>query len=650
MDSNLVHEQSRSTSRGISLAIGVAVALLGMAVLVGWSTDLESLRSMLPGLSPMRPPTAVGLILAAVSLLLLNAAEPSAVTRRVARFAAGLVLLLGLAGIFETAIGLNLGVGGLVVQVPADSTGASVLETMPLAAATGLVALGSAILLLDRASYVAAQVLALLAMTASVIVIGGYLFGATTFPAPGLAPPTAAHAALGVMLLSIGIMTSSVTRGLFRHLQGRLPEIGLGSVLILLLVAGVAALFDTERMAARAADVEQTYRVLERLRSISLGAERTVTIARIFVLTGEEGFVKPLTKIRAGIEDDLSWLAENTAAHPDQQARLALLEHLLDRRLEMTARYIEVRRRADLEETVRTIPGGGEQLAADIRAVIDEMEQAERTRLAQHQISADASHVSALAATGFSWIAGLVVFLLVCVEVRKRVRERAAMEREIVAIREHERTRIGRDLHDGLGQELTGLALGLEMLAKVLGADRSPHEGLVRNLRDLTQKTIAQTRQIARSLSPGFWSDVSLRDALVALAEEIRQNADVECTVEGPDIAGKVDPEVTINIYRIVQEAITNALRHGGARKIVIRFSREAKLACLEVIDDGCGIPPSNERNEGIGLRSMRYRARVIGGALDVEALPEGGTRVRCRFDWPRKQRRSPRKDDVLAT
>ena len=88
------------------------------------------------------------------------------------------------------------------------------------------------------------------------------------------------------------------------------------------------------------------------------------------------------------------------------------------------------------------------------------------------------------------------------------------------------------------------------------------------------------------------------------------------------------------HLYRIAQEGINNALTHGNARSIDLRYRREGGAACLEVVDDGIGIPAEHERSEGLGLRSMRYRARMIDGSLDVEALAGGGTKVRCSFTY----------------
>jgi signal transduction histidine kinase len=428
---------------------------------------------------------------------------------------------------------------------------------------------------------------------------------------------------------------SSVQLGAKSSIVRRLPSIGFASALILLFVAGVASLVDTQRIAAAAAEVDEAYDILGRLKNISLTAERVATTARIFLLTGEEAFVAPLERLDREIADDFEFLRQTVAEDPDRLARLASIEDLVARRLALTNKYIDIRRRSDLQQTIEEIPIGGERLAAEIRSQIAEIEQVERSRLEQRQNNAAARHASALIAIAFTWLASLGVSLLAFAVLRKQIKERVQLEKEIVAASEQERSRIGHDLHDGLGQELTGISFSLGLLEKTLSREQSQHAKTVHDIKVMTQKSISDTRRIARDLSPGYWSGLGIGVALESLANEVNVYSDVKCDLQCTVDDDEQNIEATTQLYRIAQEAISNVLRHANARNIDLRYGREGDFLCLTVCDDGIGIPPLQVRIEGLGLRSMRYRARMFDGTLTVEARTQGGTEVRCSFSAP---------------
>jgi PAS domain S-box-containing protein len=208
------------------------------------------------------------------------------------------------------------------------------------------------------------------------------------------------------------------------------------------------------------------------------------------------------------------------------------------------------------------------------------------------------------------------------------VTEQAQLERDLLTTKEQERARIGHDLHDGLGQELTGISLRLRSLGQILASERSPHVQAIDELIALLQNAIGETRRVARVLSPGFSTALGFGVALKALAEEVNTHSEVKCRVERLSNYEPQDVEVAAHLYRITQEAINNALRHSNAQNIDVRLSRDGDLVTLEILDDGIGIPPPSSRVEGVGLKSMHYRARIIHGYLDVAPRTQGGTRV----------------------
>jgi PAS domain S-box-containing protein len=210
------------------------------------------------------------------------------------------------------------------------------------------------------------------------------------------------------------------------------------------------------------------------------------------------------------------------------------------------------------------------------------------------------------------------------------ITERNRLEHEVISIGESERHRIGRDLHDSLGQELTAVSLTLQNLSQNLVREQSPHGQTVQDLTATIQKMIGETRNIARQLSPIFSTELGLCTALRALADEVNEHSDVTCHVNCSYENDIHDAEIATHFYRIAQESINNVLRHSQAQNIELRYGRDGDSLFLTVLDDGTGIPARKNRVEGIGLRNMHYRARMLRGRLEVGLRTQGGTRVLC--------------------
>ncbi len=213
------------------------------------------------------------------------------------------------------------------------------------------------------------------------------------------------------------------------------------------------------------------------------------------------------------------------------------------------------------------------------------------------------------------------------------VTDRVDLEREAVNAIERERNRIGRDLHDGLGQLLTGIKLILEPVRKQL--ETQPEAGSasasanVEQALELIGTAIAQTSELARGLSPmpkdgGF----TFAGALEQLAAQATRFFRIDCAVTCEGVPDDLGDERSINLYRIAQEALTNAVRHGQAANVRIDCRRLRRRLMLTIEDDGVGF--AEPAGPGMGLHIMHYRARALGGEVMVGARDEGGTRVRC--------------------
>jgi signal transduction histidine kinase len=203
------------------------------------------------------------------------------------------------------------------------------------------------------------------------------------------------------------------------------------------------------------------------------------------------------------------------------------------------------------------------------------------------------------------------------------------LEHEIVNISEAEQRRIGQDLHDGICQYLAALTCSASSLRDDLqksGLQDSAETAaeLARRLQD----AVVQTRDLARELVPAHVGQVGIVVALEALAQSVRRLHGISCTFRIEGTALKCGEQTATHLYRVAQEAINNAARHGKAKNIAISLDAADDLITLRIQDDGEGISPS--ALPGMGLAIMRYRARLSGGELRVEQPAGGGTLISC--------------------
>ncbi len=212
------------------------------------------------------------------------------------------------------------------------------------------------------------------------------------------------------------------------------------------------------------------------------------------------------------------------------------------------------------------------------------------------------------------------------------VSEKRRLERQILQVSEEERERIGQDLHDGVGQVLTGTSLLARGLRQKLEARGLPEAVDAKRIGGLLNDAIEQTRALARGLFPvGIASD-GLRGAFEEMAATVESVSDVTCRVEGREPLPTDDRVRTLHLFRIVQEAVNNALRHSGARTVSIRMINGEDRKGIVVVDDGVGIHESSTgEGRGMGLHLMRYRARVINASIEIRSREDGkGTEVAC--------------------
>jgi len=203
---------------------------------------------------------------------------------------------------------------------------------------------------------------------------------------------------------------------------------------------------------------------------------------------------------------------------------------------------------------------------------------------------------------------------------------------EILAISEREQMRIGAELHDGLGQQLTALELMCQSLKEDLRSKQPGLERQVSQIGRFLREAIAQTRSLARGLSPVNLDSAGLADALAGLARRTAEFGRVRCVFHCPRPVLIEDTTVARHLFRIAQEAVNNTVKHAKAGEILISLSTQNEAVHLVVSDNGKGFPKTRQPGQGIGLQVMNHRASVIGAKLNVECGPGSGVTVSCEF------------------
>lgn len=215
------------------------------------------------------------------------------------------------------------------------------------------------------------------------------------------------------------------------------------------------------------------------------------------------------------------------------------------------------------------------------------------------------------------------------------IAQRKRAQDEILAISSYEQRRIGRDLHDSLGQELAGASFLGGSLTRALRKLSPELAEQADQLTAILSQAVSETRRIAHGLTPVEPAAGGLVDALKALCHDASHLFGVECTFRAqPAARPQTDPTAATHLYRIAQEAIHNAVRHGHAAHVVVslRENRETGLGTLQVVDDGSGMPAAATVAPGLGMRTMRYRAEALNGRIDVSTTPGGGTLVMVEY------------------
>ena len=212
------------------------------------------------------------------------------------------------------------------------------------------------------------------------------------------------------------------------------------------------------------------------------------------------------------------------------------------------------------------------------------------------------------------------------------ITERKQLENAILDISAREQRRIGQDLHDGLGQHLTGIAFLAKVHQDRLAEQNQPEAEDAGRIVKLVNEAIRKTRELAHGLLPVLSDSQGLMSALQLWAAEAQDIFGVSCHFQCVTPVHIHDNIMATHLYHIAQEAVTNAIKHGKPKEILIQLTAEQERGTLLIKDDGCGFVLNSANTAGMGLHIMNYRAGVIGGALQVRPDVPRGTVVSCNF------------------
>lgn len=218
-------------------------------------------------------------------------------------------------------------------------------------------------------------------------------------------------------------------------------------------------------------------------------------------------------------------------------------------------------------------------------------------------------------------------------KLRQEISTRKRLEKQIVEIADCEKRRIGNDLHDGLGQQLTGVAFLSKVLQQKLSAKNLPESDQAAQVHELVNQALSHTRELARGLYVVELEASGFMTALQEFRSQVENVFNISCQLRCAKSIQIHDPAVATHLYRIAQEAVNNSIKHGKAKNISISLTKADRRIVLTIKDDGIGCPAKAlQEKKGMGLHSMKYRTEMIRGAFDIQRGPDGGSIVTCSF------------------
>jgi len=411
----------------------------------------------------------------------------------------------------------------------------------------------------------------------------------------------------------------------FEKVYRRAIMVGFGLALAVLGLVGIVSYQSATEYSRATLSVKLTYRVLNTLRNCISNLVSVESEVRGYAITSDKRYLRLFGDAEEGVKTSLDQL-NAMIIDPISLEYLADLRELTTSRLNRLKLTLEAMKTGGIDE-VRKVAGPGKDLMDDFRRIASLIEDRQLELLKErddHEAKQERKNliVIILASALAVALLGTSAFLLA-----QQLKRRDQLEHEVLEISEREQRRIGQDLHDGVCQQLTGIAL----LSRSLGSKLE--NSLAAEAAEIVHwvnQCIEQTRRVTRGLHPVPSDPAGLMQAIRELAENVAAMGKLKCDFICPQPVLIPDPHVATNLYRIAQEATQNALRHAAPEKIeIFLVLDDDESILLQVVDNGSGLM-KNQKSTGMGLEIMAHRAQAIGGSLEVRPGSFRGTVVTC--------------------
>ena len=430
------------------------------------------------------------------------------------------------------------------------------------------------------------------------------------------------------------------------------------AVLALVFVLGVGWILHGQRQteAAHAAleELEAHAAQLARLDALLLQVLEAESGARAYVMSGDEHYLAAYIDGREQASDTLAALHAGFAADPAALAAADALADPVERRWLSLDQLVAGRGSGSVEAATLI---AGSAITTDIRARIEALRAPLRTRMegitrASFERSGEARAINSvlgvaiiallLVIGGLAWrqeaLRGRITTLLrtenarLQAKVDARTAELTSLAGYLSETREAEHARLAAELHDEFGPLLSAVRMDAVWITRKLPAEAlEPVRGRFDHLLDALGRVVSTKRRIVAGLKPPLLADLGLTEALRSLIGEMEAAAGADIVLEVPDELPPLAQPVALALYRIAQEAIDNARRHAGARRIAVALAPAGAEIMIGVTDDGAGFDPAQVRAKGHGLAGLALRVRLLGGRLEIDSARGRGTRIEAR-------------------
>jgi signal transduction histidine kinase len=355
-------------------------------------------------------------------------------------------------------------------------------------------------------------------------------------------------------------------------------------------------------------------------------------------------------KIRHNTEDNFRIL-EKTAQSAEERTALDRLRSEVDTHLDPTRIVLgwapeekNIRRSAFLQERLRR----REEIVALAAQVEQRMtgnfsNERERITKADQDFRSSLAWITGIALILGLGIAGVTLARMTALEHRSQMAESELrrLSAQVRSAQEQERKYLSRELHDEVGQMLTGLRMELSGMGRLSGDGESELSSRIAHAKGIVEQTLGIVRNIAMLLRPSMLDDLGLKPALAWLMKEISRSSGMEIDLKVEDPALNLLPDTHRTcLYRVAQEGVTNISRHAGAHKVEVLLKILGGWVVGAITDDGCGFDTRSMKREGLGLTGMEERLRELGGNLRVNSALGQGTRLEFRLPVPRRAER----------